>query len=177
MVSYLKIPKERLGVLLAEKKAISELEKATGTKIHIDVETEQIEIFGQKEGDPLGTLKASDVIRAIGRGFDRKTAFRLLEEDAVLSIIDLKEFAGEKKNALARIKSRAIGTEGKAKSRIADMTDTDIAIYGKTISIIGKIENVELACRAISDLCSGSMHNTVYKMLAREVSKIQQKSF
>ncbi len=169
MVEYLKIPSERLKVLLADPKLIPEIESATHTKIELNKETEQIEIFDKKDTpDPLGTWRARDVVKSIGRGFVKDTAFRLLEEDAVLIIIELKEYAGKKKNAMLRIKARVIGTEGKAKSRIAELTDTDIVIYGKTVSIIGKLENAELAARAINMLCGGAMHNTVFKMLQRE---------
>ncbi len=169
MVEYLKIPSERLKVLLADPKLIPEIEKATGTKIVLDKETEQIEIFeGRDMRDPLGAWRARDTIKAIGRGFVKKTAFRLLEEEAVLVIIELKEYTGKKKNAMERIKARVIGTEGKSKSRIAEMTDTDIVVYGKTVSIIGKLEKAELAARGINMLCEGAMHNTVFRMLQRE---------
>jgi len=168
MVEYLKIPKERLRVLLADRQTIPKIESATHTKIEIDKETEQIEIYEEKNTpDPLGAWRARDVIKAIGRGFVKKTAFRLLEEDAVLVIVDLNEFAHKKKNALERIKGRVIGAEGKSKSKIAIVTDTDIVVYGKTVSVIGKLENAELAARAITMLCNGAMHITVFKMLNR----------
>ncbi len=170
MVEYLKIPSERLKVLLADKRTIAEIESATHTKIEIDKETEQIEIYEKRDTpDPLGTWRARDVIKAIGRGFVKETAFRLLEEGAVLIIIDLNEYSHKKKNALERIRGRVIGTEGKAKQRIAEMTDTDIVVYGKTVSIIGELENAELAARAITMLCEGAMHNTVFRMLEREI--------
>ena len=173
MVEYLKITSERLKVLLADKELIPAIERATHTKIDLIKETEQIEIYeGKDMRDPLGPWQARDVIKAIGRGFVKDTAFRLLEEDTMLKIIDLNEYSGKKKNTMLRIKSRIIGTEGKAKYRIAELTDTDIVVYGKTVSIIGKLENAELASRAINMLCEGSMHNTVFKMLEREVSKL-----
>jgi len=173
MVGYLKIPRERLKVLLADEQTVPQIERATHTKIEIDRETEQIEILEEKNTpDPLGTWRARDVIKAIGRGFVAKTALRLLEEDAVLKIIEIKEFAGKKKSALERIKGRVIGTEGRAKQKIAEATDTDIVVYGKTVSIIGTLENAELAARAIQMLCEGAMHYTVFRMLARK-----QKSF
>lgn len=169
MVEYLKIPSERLRVLRADPKTIQQIESATHTKIDIDKETEQIEISESKNSpDPLGTWRARDVIKAFGRGFIKETAFRLLEEEATLIVIDLSGYTGKNKNALERIKGRVIGTEGKSKSRIADITNTDIVVYGKTVSIIGKLENAELAARAITRLCDGAMHNTVFRILLRE---------
>ncbi|HIK00089.1 TPA: RNA-processing protein [archaeon] len=173
MVEYIKITSERLKVLLADKQTIPQIENATHTKIEIDRKTEQIEIYEKKDTpDPLGTWRARDVIKAIGRGFVKETAFRLLDEEAVLIIIDLNEYAHKKKNALERIKGRIIGTEGKSKQRIAEITDTDIVVYGKTVSIIGKLENAELAARAITMLCEGAMHNTVFRMLGREAGAL-----
>ncbi len=172
MTVTLKIPKERLRVLLADKKIIESIQKATNTKIEIDSETEDIDVIGQKEGSAYEEVRASEVIKAIGRGFVAKTAFRILEEDAVLVVVDVTHLVGKKKNTMERIKGRIIGTHGKSKQRIADMTNTDIVIYGKTVSIIGKIENALLAQRAVEALCSGAMHNTVFRMLEREAPKL-----
>ena len=44
-------------------------------------------------------------------------------------------------------------------------TGVKIAIYGKTISIIGKWDNVMLAKQAVEKLLLGSKHSTVYKFL------------
>lgn len=172
MAVHLKIPKERLKVLLSGKKTIASIEKATNTKIEIDPDSEEIDVIEGKESNAYEAMRASEVIKAIGRGFVAETAFRILEEDAILIVIDITGLVGKKHNTMERIKGRIIGTHGKSKQRIADMTNTDIVIYGKTVSIIGKIENALLAQRAIEVLCSGAMHNTVFRMLEHEAAKL-----
>ena len=149
MVAHVKIPKERLRVLLAEKKTVQSIEAATHTKIEVNRDTEEVEILAQESGNAYDELRAADVIKAIGRGFVAKTAFRLLEEDAILAVIDITEFTGKKKNTIERIKGRIIGTHGKSKQRIADMTNTDIVVYGKTVSIIGRAGNALLSPKTI----------------------------
>lgn len=172
MVTHLRIPRGRLKVLLADQKTIPAIERATNTKIAVNEETDEIEIAEQKSGSAYDAMRAADVIKAIGRGFDSEIAFRLLEEDAILIVIDISDFAGKKKNALPRIKGRIIGTHGKAKQRIADMTNTDIVVYGKTVSIIGKAANALLAQLAIETLCEGAMHTTVFRLIEREAAKL-----
>ena len=68
----------------------------------------------------------------------------------------------EKRNALIRIRSRLIGTGGKAKRNVERLTNTRITIYGKTISIIGNYEDIDRAREAIGKLMSGSPHGNVY---------------
>ncbi|HIJ98277.1 TPA: RNA-processing protein [archaeon] len=172
MVAHVKIPKERLRVLLAGKDTVQNIEAATHTKLEVNRDTEEVEILEQEKGNAFEELRAADVVKAIGRGFVAKTAFRLLEEDAILVVIDITEFIGKKKNTIERIKGRIIGTHGKSKRRIADMTNTDIVVYGKTVSIIGKAENALLAQKAIETLCNGSMHSTVFRIIERGAGKL-----
>ena len=168
MVIHVKIPRERIVKLHSDKETIPDIEEATRTKISINEDTDEVEITGKESGNAY----AAEVIKAIGRGFVRKTAFRLLEEDAILLVIDLSDFYGKKKGSLPRIKSRVIGKHGKAKQRIADMTGTDIVVYGKTVSIIGKTENALLAKQAIETLCEGAMHTTVYRMIEQGAARL-----
>ena len=48
------------------------------------------------------------------------------------------------------------------------MTNTYISVYGKTIGIIGSLEDVYLAKRALDKLVNGSPHGNVYKWIDRE---------
>ena len=172
MVTHIKISRQRIEKLLSEKEIIPEIEAATKTQISINKETDEVEIVESESGNAYEAVRAADVVKAIGRGFSKKTAFRLLEEDAILVVVDLSDFYGKKKHSMERIKSRVIGTHGKAKQRIAVMTDTDIVVYGKTVSIIGKAENALLAQRAVETLCEGAMHTTIFRMLEREAAKL-----
>ena len=67
-----------------------------------------------------------------------------------------------------RLKGRVIGEQGKARRTIENLTETDISVYGKTVSIIGEIEHVSVAKRAILSLLSGSPHSRVYSWLEKK---------
>ena len=104
-------------------------------------------------------IPAENIIKAIGRGFSPKNAMELLDEEKTLYIIQISG----NKASLERIRSRLIGTRGKARRNIERFTDTKISIYGKTVSIIGTYENVEKARNAVEKLMAGAKHKTIYK--------------
>ena len=76
-MKYLKIPKERIGVLIGHngetKKMIEEMAKLP---IEIDSNEGEIIIDEHKAKDPILRLQIEDVIRAIGRGFSAEHAMR-----------------------------------------------------------------------------------------------------
>lgn len=168
MVEIVRIPRERVAVLIGKEGASKkEIEKLTQTKLTVDPEGE-VEIERKKEAlDPLAEWSARDIVKAIGRGFSPERALSLCEEGMALSVIELQDFCGKSKNDLERIKSRLIGTSGKTRKTIESMTGTEISIYGKTVSIIGRSEDVAAVHEALIRLVEGQMHNTVYKYLAR----------
>ncbi|MFH0949226.1 MAG: RNA-processing protein [Candidatus Aenigmatarchaeota archaeon] len=157
MIRKIKIPEARISVL---RGACNKIEKCTGTKIQLN---DDVTITGE----PLDILTTENIIKAIGRGFDPDIALELIEEDKTLCIIQLP---GKEKN-LIRTRARIIGTSGKCKNRIELLTRTYVSIYGKTICIIGKYENVYVAKAAVEKLIAGSMHKTVYEFLEKRMSK------
>ncbi len=165
----IKIPKERVAVLIGKDGNVKKyIEEKTNTKIKITNDG-YVTVEGE---DSFEILKAMNVIKAIGRGFNPQTAFRLLKDEYVFDIIDITDYA-RTKNALIRLRGRVIGTKGKAKRTIQELTETDIVIYGKTVGIIGFPENVALAREAIIKLLEGAMHSTVYHFLERERKKMK----
>ncbi|MDP3640415.1 MAG: KH domain-containing protein [Nanoarchaeota archaeon] len=165
----LKIPQERVAVLIGEKGATKrELEKATHTKLQISPEGDVV-LTGK---DGLLLYTAQDMIRAVGRGFNPKVALLLLKTDYALELIDMKDIAGKSKNTLERIKGRIIGTQGRARQGIEHLTDTHISIYGKTVAIIGETADVAVARQALAMLLQGSMHKTVYHFLEKKRKEI-----
>jgi ribosomal RNA assembly protein len=157
MFDDLKIPKERISVLIGKNgKTKSDIEKSTNTKIIVEDDV-------LVEGEPLDVLTVHNIIKAIGRGFSPEDSKDLMDENKTLHIIQLDK----KRNILIRVKSRLIGTNGKAKKKIELLTHTKISVYGKTVSIIGEYENVEVATKAIEKLVSGSPHKNVYKFLEK----------
>ena len=54
-----------------------------------------------------------------------------------------------------------------------NLSNSNITVYGKTVSIIGEPMQLKLAINAIESLLSGSMHGHVYKKI--ESARRQQK--
>ena len=90
--------------------------------------------------------------------------FLLLQQDYVFEVIDLRDYAPTKKHFL-RLKGRVIGSEGKSRRIIEELTETYLSVYGKTISLIGQAENISLARKAVEGLLEGSPHSNIYKWL------------
>jgi len=175
MVEYVKIPEERIKTLLKEEaKLVKDLEKRTNTKIEVDSSLSEVTILETDAmEDPLATWVVRDIIKAIGRGFDPEIALGLLDQEKVFELINLMDFA-KSKNDLIRIRSRIIGTEGRAKQTIEDLTGTHISVYGKTVAVIGLNDDVEAASRAIEKIAQGSSHGGVFKILEDHQRKRQE---
>ncbi len=176
--TFLKIPKERVGVLIGpEGETKKHLEKALSIELQIDSEAGDITITPAKgSNDPSLLFRAKDVISALGRGFSPEHAFRLVRnEDAILDTIDLRTVFGRSESDIKRIKGRIIGQNGKTRTIIEELTDTNVAVYGHTVCIIGEIEQAQVAREAIQMLVKGSMHGTVYRFLHRKRRDLKKK--
>ena len=160
----LRIPKERVAVLIGkEGETKKELEELTSTELIIDSYEGDVTLKGN---DPIKLYSSREIVKAIARGFNPDIAKYLIKQDFVYEQISIKDFA-KNSNHLRRLKGRVIGTEGKSRKAIEDLTEASISVYGKTIGIIGLPENVDLARRAIETLLSGSPHSNVYKWLEK----------
>ncbi len=167
-VLYARIPEDRVGALIGPggrtKRAIAE---ATGASVELDAEDGEVTVSGP-DTDPGGALKARDIVLAIGRGFSPERAMRLLKEDTYLGIIDIKLTTGHReKAALRRIRARVIGTSGRARSRIEELSGCSMSVYGSTVALIGQEEQLERATRAVELLLRGSEHAAVFHFLSR----------
>ena len=168
----LRIPKERVAILIGKKGEIKkELEDRTKTKIIIDSKEGDIFLSGN---DAISLFYVVEVIKAIGRGFNPDIAFLVLKQDYVFELVNMNDFA-KTKNDSVRLKGRVIGSEGKSRSTIEELTETNISVYGKTIGIIGLQENAASARKAIESLLSGSPHSNVYRFLERNKRAIKYK--
>jgi len=175
---FVKIPKERIGVLIGPDGQVKQrLEKRLKVKLDINSETGDITINLNPEAqDPSLLFKAKDYVLAVGRGFSSERANKLLEdEDNMLTIIDLRAIFGRSQSDIKRIKGRIIGKEGKTRRIIEDLSETYISVYGHTVSIIGGVEQSEIAREAISMLIKGSQHVTVYKYLQRKRHELKKR--
>lgn len=165
---YVRIPEERVPVLIGEDgETIDEIEELVNVELTVD----DGEVTIDSDGRPLEEIRAYNIVKAIGRGFSPDRALRLLEENADLCVINIKDFA-KSDNAKERLKGRVIGQDGEAREKLEKDTDTEIAVYGKTVSILGKMQNVEIARQAVTMLLEGRSHSTVYEYLKRNQAKL-----
>ncbi len=169
--TFLKIPRERVGVLIGpEGKTRKHIEEKLNVELQIDSESGDVAVsMAQNAEDPSMLFKAKDLITAIGRGFSPEHAFRLVrDEESLLDIIDLRSVFGKSEADIKRVQGRIIGMNGKTRRIIEELTDTNVSVYGHTVGIIGTIEQVQIAREAVEMLVKGSMHGTVYRFLHRK---------
>ncbi len=164
-MQYLKIPKERVAVLIGEGgKTKRYIEKRTNTTIVIEDGTIMV------DSDPENSINewvSKDIVLAIGRGFSPAIALKLLKENNVLEVLQLRDFVNTKKSAI-RVKGRIIGKEGRTRRYIEQITGCYMSVYGKTVALIGAYDEVYIAKEAIGMLLNGSPHSTVNKFLERK---------
>ncbi|MEM4139942.1 MAG: KH domain-containing protein [Nitrososphaeria archaeon] len=173
-----KIPRDRIGALIGKGGKIKEaIEKECGVKIEVNSGTGDVTVSTDDQTNLVGLNKALNIAKAIGRGFSYERAKALYDDDYMLDIIDLTDYAGKSESNLVRIKGRIIGADGKARRIIEDLTDTYISVYGHTVSIIGKADDVKAAREAIETLAEGSLHKTVYERLQRRRSRMKLERF
>lgn len=174
---YVRVPLDRVGVLIGEKGEVKyEIEKRTQTKISVSSSDGTVIIEPETQYvPPINLLKAREVVRAIGLGFSPERAFKLLEDDYVLVVIDLKQYVGDSSNHLLRVKGRIIGEKGKARKTIEEMTNTFISVYNTYVAIIGDYESATVAREAIEMLIQGRRHSTVYRYLDKIVYGLKKR--
>ena len=176
--SFLKVPRERIGVLIGPNGAIKKyIEKTLLVKLEIESKTGGVRItISENAEDPSLLFKAKDVIAAIGRGFSPELAFRLIrDEDSFLEMIDLRTIFGRSESDIKRVKGRIIGMEGKTRRILEELTETNVCVYGHTVGLIGDIEQVQAAKEAIQMLIRGSQHSTVYRFLHRKRRELKKR--
>ena len=165
MEEIIKIPKERMSVFIGEKGVTKRrLQSRTKTKIEVKEEGEII-IKGE---DNLGVYLTTNIVKAIARGFNPETALLLLNEKYMFELLDITEYMGKTDKALRRIRARIIGTNGKARMYLEKITNTHISVYGKTVGIIGPIEDVEIARRGVEKILNGAPHGKTYQYIENQ---------
>lgn len=165
--TYLKIPHERVGVLIGPKgKVKRRIEGSFGVTLNIESESGSVEVAlnsGSKDASVILTVQ--NIVKAIGRGFSPRRAEMLAKEDYNLHIIDLCDYVGDSKNAIARVRGRIIGKNGRSRTLIEELTNTMISVYGDTVAVIGNVENLGVADEAVMKLVKGAFHKTVWNFL------------
>jgi ribosomal RNA assembly protein len=175
MQEHIKVPQDRIGAIIGVEGKIKEtLEKKSGATIDVDSESGTVTIEGE---DAVKAMRASEVIKAVARGFSPEKALRLMDnEDLILDLLDLSK-VGDSPADLTRIKGRIIGKAGKTREIIESMTGAKISVYGKTISVIGDGDQVLSVRTAVDMLIDGAPHGAVYGYLEKRRREIKQSQF
>ena len=175
--TFIRIPKERVGILIGpEGKVKAYIEEQMQVKLEIDSEDGGVRIvLSENSPDPSILLRAKAVVTAIGRGFAPEVAFRLIRnEDEIFDLVDLRLTFGRSDSDIKRIKGRLIGSEGKTRRLIEELTEANVAIYGHTVGLIGTFEEVDAARNAVQMIIEGCEHKTVYRYLQRKRTELKK---
>ena len=165
---YARIPQERIGVLIGPHgETKRRLEELTGVKILVDSESGEVTVDESGAKDKFLAVKARDIVLAIGRGFSEHRAFRLLDDDSYFVVLDIKDYAKTSERQ-RQVRSRLIGTRGKTRRIIEDLTGADVSVYGHTVALIADDLQLPIAQEAVEMLLRGSEHKTVYRFLERK---------
>lgn len=176
--TFVKIPRNRIGVLIGPNASTKELiENELDVRLDINSESGDVSIkLKANAADPAVLFRAKEVVLAVGRGFSPEKARRLIDEqDSMLVIIDLRNFVGKSESDIKRISGRIIGREGKTRKLIEELTETYVSVCGHTVSIIGFMEEVEIARQAIEMFIRGRLHTSVYRFLHAKRRKIKKR--
>ncbi|HZA42677.1 MAG TPA: KH domain-containing protein [Nitrososphaeraceae archaeon] len=173
---FIKVPGERIGVLIGRKGAVIEKIKQE-CRVNVDVESESGNVIVGYDSSSLiegNPFKALEIISAIARGFSPERAFKLLHEDVVFQLLDIRDYVGNSQSSMNRLKGRIIGERGKSRRTIEELSGADVSVYGHTVGFIGIFEAIKVAVEAIVLLTKGSSHRTVYAMLQNYRRKLKQ---
>ncbi len=140
-------------------KAKKQLEK----RLNIKITNRGREIYF--DGKPLDEYSAQLVLEAMDFGFSLSSALKIKEEDAILEILNIKDYT--KRNDLSRIRARIIGKEGKTINTLRNLTQCDIETNGNSVGIIGEPLLIENAHNAIVSIIQGSKQANVYAFLEK----------
>lgn len=171
-LSSLKIPRDRIGVLVGPKGKIKRKIEAMG-EVELDIDSAGGDIEIYQVGDPLKSSRSVSVVQAIGRGFSPVKAMALFSDEEELVVIQLRDFAKPGSRRIEDIKGRIIGSKGSTRRIIEELTSTHLSVYGDTVSIIGDYLSLETSIKAVNMLINGSRHRTVYTFLEKNARQLR----
>ena len=168
---HIKIPEERIGVLVGPGGSIKNLiEEKTKATLEIDSETGTVTV--QSGEDPIAAMRIMDLIRAIGRGFSPERSLQILDDEMLMvDVLDLSKMVGTQSD-MARMKGRIIGKDGKTREIMESLSGAKVSVYGKTVALLGYPEQIKIARAAIEMLLEGAPHGNVYSFLEKKHQEI-----
>ncbi|MCH7850662.1 MAG: hypothetical protein IH845_03400 [Nanoarchaeota archaeon] len=118
------------------------------------------------KGAELIEFLVDKIIRAVDFGFDVRDALLLVNEDFVLEFIGIKE--NTRRKNMKDIRSRIIGTGGKARKTIEKLTGAVIVIKKNDIGVIVDSNHLDAVTQGIESLIRGAKHGNVFAYLEKQ---------
>jgi len=148
---------ERLREILKNK---NKIEKELGIKL--SNKGRNIFIEGPAENEYL----CLRIIEAINLGFTLEKALNLKNEETILHILNIKDIT--KRNDLERVRARLIGTHGKTRENIENLSDCLVSVHDNRVGIIGQVGCIEEAIISLKCLIQGSKQGNIYARLEKK---------
>ena len=142
------------------KKAVPAIENKV--KVRIGFRRDSISI----KGSELNEYLVEKVVQAIDFGFMVDDALLLMNDDFVLEFIEVKEHTRRKN--LKEVRARMIGTGGKARKTIENLTGSEIVIQGNTVGVIVDSDHLDAVVQGIENLIRGAKHGNVFAYLEKQ---------
>lgn len=126
-----------------------------------------LKIVGKRvyiEGESFDEYDALNVFEAIAFGFSVVKALLLKDDDVIFRKVHIKSHT---KRNLKDVRARLIGTKGKARRTMSEISGCEIIVGESEVGIIGDAEDVEQVERAVIHLIEGAKQSNMYKFLER----------
>ncbi len=155
-----KIISDKLPRILKNKKRLEE-------KLNIKITNrgKEVSITGKPVNEHVATL----VIDALNFGFDFSVAILIKEEDFLFEKINIKDYT--KRHDLETMHARIIGTKGRTKKTLQQLTGCFFELKDNEVGIIGYAEYIENAENAVVSIIKGSKQSNVYSFLEKHQVK------
>jgi ribosomal RNA assembly protein len=118
------------------------------------------------KGNELNEYLVEKVIQAVDFGFHVDDALLLTSDDFVLEFITVKEHTRRKN--LKEVRARLIGTGGKARKTIENLTGSVIVIHDNTVGVIVDANHLDAVVQGIESLIQGAKHGNVFAYLEKQ---------
>jgi ribosomal RNA assembly protein len=142
------------------KKAIPVIEN----KIKVSLQPDKDKVI--VKGSEYNEFLVEEIILAIDFGFQIEDALLLKNEDFVLEFIDIKSHT--RRRNLKDVRARVIGTKGKARKTIENLTGSVIVIKENRVGVIVDNNHLDATIQAIESLIQGSKHGNVFAYLEKQ---------
>jgi len=118
------------------------------------------------EGDAENEYLCLRMIEAINLGFSLEQALTLKNEETILHILNIRDVTRRKD--LERIRARLIGSQGKTRENMENLSDCMISVHDNWVGIIGEVGCIDEAIISIKLIIQGSKQGNVYARLEKK---------